>query len=251
MTTVSNWIVIQFVSVVFLAAGLAVLATRFAGHADNEPSSTTRRWTMGAIVVLVLWLGISFVVAQQGMLTDFSHTPSPFMKLLFASTLGTVILSAASPWGKRLAKGIPYQVLFGFQGFRILVEALLMILHKAGIVPVQMTFEGRNWDMITGILALAVLVLFKENQISKGMYALLNLIGLGLVLNVVIVGFLSLPTPFQVFMGDNTWITHAPFVWLPTFLVQVAISGHILSFRKLLMEREPRLVTMQSNVPAP
>ncbi len=241
MTTVSDSIVIQFLAVVFLVAELALLATRLAGRVDNEPASTSRRWTMGAMVVLALWLGIPFVLAKQNLLSDFSTMPAPFLKLMFVSTFVTVILSAVSPWGKRLAKGLPYQVLFGFQTFRVFVEALLVILHKAGVAPIQMTFEGRNFDIVTGVLALAVLIFFHEQQISKTTYAILNLLGLGLVLNVVIVGMLSLPTTFQVFHGDNTWVTHAPFIWLPAFLVQVAISGHILSFRKLLMERESKV----------
>lgn len=242
MTTVSNWMLIQFVSVVFLMAGLALLATRMAGRVDNEPASSSNRWTIGAIVGLVLWLGIPFAAAERNLLSDFSTMPAPFLKLMIASTFLTVMLSAVSPWGKRLAKGLPFQVLFGFQAFRILVEALLIVLNKAGVAPIQMTFEGRNFDIVTGVLALSVLVFFNEKQISKATYAILNLIGLGLVLNVVIVGMLSLPTAFQVFPGDNTWIAHAPFIWLPTFLVQIAISGHILSFRKLVMERETNAV---------
>jgi len=234
----TNWINFQFVSVVFLMAGLVILATRWGGRMDNEPASTSRRWTIGASVVVGLYLSISFVLAQRGTLTDFSRMPSPFMKLLLASTLINVILSAVSPWGKRMAKGFSLQVLFGIQVFRIMVEALLMILHKTGIAPIQMTYEGRNLDIFTGMLALVVLIFFKKDQISNTVYAIFNILGLGLLLNVVMVGFLSLPTSFQVFSGDNTWITHAPFVWLPVFLVQVALSGHILSFRKLFTERK-------------
>lgn len=246
----TNWISFQFISIVFLMAGLMILATRWAGRLEDEPASTSRRWTVGASVVIGLYLGVGFVLAQGGTLTDFSHMPSPFMKLLFTGTMINVMLSAVSPWGKRMVKGFSLQALFGFQVFRILVEALLMVLYKSGIAPIQMTVEGRNLDIITGLLALAVLILVKRDQLSKIAYAILNFLGLGLLLNVVIVGFLSLPTPFQVFTGDNTWITRAPFVWLPVFLVQIALSGHILSFRKLLMERKaiplPKLAQAQS-----
>ena len=99
VSTISNWIVLQFVSVVFLMAGLAVHATRWAGRVDNEPSATSRRWTVGAAVVIGLYLSISFILAKRGILTDFSHTPSPLMKLLIAITVVNVILSAVSPWG--------------------------------------------------------------------------------------------------------------------------------------------------------
>jgi len=238
METNLNWTVIQFVSLVFLMAGLTLLATRLAGRVDNEPASTTRRWTIGAMVMLVLWLGIPFVLAKQDLLNDFSKTPPPFLKVMFAWAFLTVILSTVSPWGKRIAKGLSFRALFGFQAFRILVEALLFLFHKAGIAPIQITVEGRNFDVVTGVLGLVVLIFISGQQTSKITYAILNLIGLGLVLNVLTVGMLSLPTSFQVFTGDNTWITRAPFIWLPTFIVPLAVSGHILSFRKLLMERE-------------
>src|SRR6185436_18371974 len=115
METNFNWTVIQFVSFVFLMAGLTLLATRLAGRVDNEPASTTRRWTIGAMVMLVLWLGIPFVLAKQDLLNDFSKTPPPFLQVMFAWAFLTVILSTVSPWGKRIAKGLSFRALFGFQ----------------------------------------------------------------------------------------------------------------------------------------
>jgi hypothetical protein len=241
MYTVSNSIIFLFSSLVFVMAGLTLHAVHQAGRVDKEHFSTTKHWVIFTGIGLVLWLAVQFMLAKKGLLADFSTMPSPFMKVLFASTMVTVMLSAVSPLGKRLAKGLSLYTLFGFQVFRIAVEILLMLLHKAEVAPVQMTLEGRNFDIVTGLLALGALLFFNKKKVSKSTYLVLNLIGLGLVINVVIVGFLSLPTPFQVFMNDNTWITHAPFVWLPTFLVQVALTGHILSFRKLLMEREPKV----------
>ena len=87
-------------------------------------------------------------------------------------------------------------------------------------------------------LSLGVLLFCKDKSLSRSTYLILILIGFGLVLNVAAVSVLSLPTPMQVFAADDTWITRAPFIWLSTFLVQLAIAGHILSFRKLLMERK-------------
>lgn len=242
MFTISTFNVLLFVTLVFGMAGLTARAVGKAGTTFNEPLSTTRLWTLFTGLGLVLWLGIPFMLAKKGVLADFSNIPSPFMKMLFVFTVMTVMLSAFSPLGKRLANGLSLHILFGFQAFRVAVEVTLMFLHKQGLTHVQMTIEGRNWDLVTGLLALVVLVFFKNKPLSKSTYTVLNLIGLGLVINVVAVGFLSLPTPFQVFAGDNTWITQVPFVWLPTFFVEAALAGHIISFRKLLMERE-----LQSN----
>ena len=35
----------------------------------------------------------------------------------------------------------------------------------------------------------------------------------------------------------NVWITHAPWVWLPTVMVFAAILGHVLVYRRLWIQR--------------
>ncbi|MCZ6807003.1 MAG: hypothetical protein O7F08_08630 [Deltaproteobacteria bacterium] len=59
--------------------------------------------------------------------------------------------------------------------------------------------------------------------------------GSALLLNILVVAVLSLP--LFAFWGAeqlNLWITHAPFVWLPTVLVPFALIGHLLLWRKLI-----------------
>lgn len=61
-----------------------------------------------------------------------------------------------------------------------------------------------------------------------------NVGGLALLLNIVVVAMLSTP-PLQRFDSTpaNTIIAHAPFVWQPTVLVQAALLGQLLVFRRL------------------
>lgn len=63
-----------------------------------------------------------------------------------------------------------------------------------------------------------------------------NVVGLGLLALVVVVGVLSLPTPLQVLKPDNTWVVHAPYGLLPTVLVMTAVLLHIAAIRKVLRE---------------
>jgi len=49
-----------------------------------------------------------------------------------------------------------------------------------------------------------MLIFFKNKPLSKSTYVILNVIGLGLVTNGTAVGFLTMPTPLQIFTGDNT-----------------------------------------------
>ena len=49
------------------------------------------------------------------------------------------------------------------------------------------------------------------------------------------IAILSAPTPLRTFHNEpaNDWITHAPWVWLPTVFVVAAIIGHVLVIRRL------------------
>lgn len=102
-----------------------------------------------------------------------------------------------------------------------------------------MTFEGLNWDIVTGILALMYWVVQSHINIPRWAIIAFNVIGLALVLNIVVISTLSTPITIRVFMNEpaNTLIAYIPFIWLPTFLVQLAIGGHILTFRKLVIEK--------------
>ena len=62
-----------------------------------------------------------------------------------------------------------------------------------------------------------------------------NVLGLLLLINIVVIAVLSMPLPFRFFFNDpaNTFVTHVPYVWLPTFHVQAALFGHLLIFRAL------------------
>jgi hypothetical protein len=44
---------------------------------------------------------------------------------------------------------------------------------------------------------------------------------------------LGFPKPFGIFTPQNRIVAYFPWVWLPTFLVQLALFGHLLMFRKL------------------
>ena len=34
---------------------------------------------------------------------------------------------------------------------------------------------------------------------------------------------------------DNTWVTHFPFIWLPTIAVTSALIGHIAAYRRFFL----------------
>ena len=151
--------------------------------------------------------------------------------------LGSILTltAALSPYGRRLAEALPFGALIGFQAFRLPLE---LVMHRAaaiGLMPVQMSYAGQNFDIVTGTLAIPVALLAAFNRAPLALIRVCNLLGLALLLNVVIVAIASLPV-FAAFGPDrlNTWVADAPFVWLPAILVVAALMGHVLLWRRLI-----------------
>jgi len=104
-------------------------------------------------------------------------------------------------------------------------------------MPVQMSYSGRNFDIVTGITALVVAAALRWGLAPRWLAGAWNVLGLALLLNIVTIAILS--TPRFAFFGQdrlNVWVTYPPFVWLPAVMVLAALAGHLLVFRAL---REP------------
>jgi hypothetical protein len=220
-----------------LALGFILAVNRAA--ARSEAPTLSQRWTWRAFVLVVIWLAVPAALAKWGVLQNFASTPPPLMLLVAVLTLTTLGL-AFSPFGSRLVSGIGIGWLVGFQAFRLPLEWLLHRLYQEGVVPVQMTYAGRNFDFITGAVALVILLWGAFTRPPSWVVWLFNLTGLALLINIVTIAILSLPVSFRHFTNEpaNTFVAYFPYVWLPTFLVQAAWFGHLLVFRWLRQHRQ-------------
>ena len=154
------------------------------------------------------------------------------MLLILLSMVGYLAWSSRQPWTAKLAD-LPLSFLVGFQGFRIVVEMLIHIAVQEGIAHPTMTWSGTNWDIVAGVTA--VLLAPFTKRLDHRVLQIWN-VSMALVLMVTVVtAVLAAPIPFRQIMGEpaNTWVTHFPFIWLPTILVFCAWLGHIVLFRKL------------------
>lgn len=180
----------------------------------------------------LVWAGLTGLLGYSGWFSDFSGLP-PRIMLIFLPTIAGVAYLAFSRYGKRLSH-FSLTFLVGFQSFRILVEILIHRAAETGVAPVQMTWTGMNFDIVTGITALLLMPF--AAKLPKWMLHIWNFMGFGLLTLVVTVAILSMPTPFQQLQPDNVWVAYFPFIWLPTILVAFALLGHLVLFRKLSLE---------------
>jgi hypothetical protein len=203
-----------------------------------------RRASLATAAALLVWIGFTAALAVTGALSDFSALPPPIAPVIIGGNLAAIVI-AASALGRRLALETPLAWLVGLQVFRVGVEVCLALLHHVGIVPVQMTFAGQNWDILVGLTAVPIAWLTAQGRLSRPWLLVWNGAGLGLLLNIVVISIRSTPTVLRAFPEEpaNTFIATAPYIWLPSLLVPVALGAHLLVFRALHMRGAARATT--------
>jgi len=113
---------------------------------------------------------------------------------------------------------------------------------QSALAPELMTFEGRNFDILAGITAPIIGLIYLKNIIGKRLLLVWNFLGLCLVLFIFINGVLSAELPFQQFGFDqpNRAITFFPFILLPSVIVPVVIWTHLTDMIQLWKAQHPR-----------
>jgi len=178
-------------------------------------------------------MALQIVLASRGVLAEWDRVPPPILPVIGAGVILAVVV-ASSRIGASAADRVSFAALVGYQSFRLPLELVMHRAASAGVMPVQMSFSGWNFDIVTGALAIPVAFLAARGRASRGLVVIWNLIGTLLLANIVSIAVASLPV-FAAFGPDrlNTWIAYPPYIWLPGVLVPAALFGHILTWRKL------------------
>ena len=194
-----------------------------------------------SIVLLIAWMVLLAVLSIHGWFSDFTSLP-PRLSLALLLPLPAVLLSTRTQGTKQWLQNIGPQWPIYLQSFRILVEVGLWLLVRNGSLPVQLSFEGRNFDILTGLFAFPVgYYCFVKKTWSPVVALLYNIAGLVLLLNAVAITALSMPTAIRVFHNqpDSSLVTTFPFIYLPGVLVPLAYTLHILSLRQWRLPYPP------------
>ena len=216
----------------FLVICAAVVAAFLGGvwsSARREAVNPFRR-TLPVAIGTILWLSAILFVVQSGWLYGDQRR-----LLLFGLSINAVSLGVGlSPIGRWLSL-LPLPALVAFQGFRLPLELVLHSWVAQGVIPLTMTWSGRNWDIITGVLALIAAPFCRRNVIP-GWVA--NVIGLVLLANVMRVVVLSSPVTFGWPVEPKLQlIYHVPYALIVPVCVGGALLGHVVLTRALLRLR--------------
>ena len=196
-----------------------------------------------ALLLLAGWILLLAALSLRGFFADFTRLP-PRLPLAVLLPLPVVLWVVSTKKGQALLKKVPPQWIIYLQTFRIVVEIVLWLGVLRELLPVQMSFEGRNFDILSGLLAIPVgyYCFVKKTGPSRAVVLLYNIGGLLLLLNVLVIAVLSMPTPLRVFHNEpaNTLVVQFPFIFLPGLLVPLAYTLHIFSLRQWMMSRSAR-----------
>lgn len=183
-----------------------------------------------------VWAGILSALSLSGFIADFSSFPPRFVIVVIIPMVAFILLMRFGKLDQYLQE-IPPSWLITIQLFRLPVEIGLLLLFLDGVIPEQMTFEGLNFDVLSGVAApFIAFFAFSGGNFRKKLAIAYNIAGLVLLATIVTIAFISTPTPIRVFMNDpaNTAIADFPYVLLPGMLVPIAYYMHGFSLRQLL-----------------
>ncbi len=223
-------LVIALVMAVLFVVGNGVAARR----SGEAPGPVLSKVALG----VVAWLGFSAALALSGILSRWDLRPPP-MAVIFIGTISLGIGFGVSRWCLRLSRGLPLFVLVLAQGFRFPLE---LVMHQAaleGVMPIQMSFSGYNFDILTGISAIVIALLAARGRAPRWLLFAWSAYGLSCLAIIAVIALAAMPLIHAFGTAPqalNTWVAYFPFVWLPASLVTIAIAGHIVVLRKLLSE---------------
>ena len=196
-------------------------------------TTKNRRWTGAAAFLVLGWMTLTGLLPQWSGFRSFELPPPFLVTVLTGSVVVTILVFG--PFGKQTLARASLAGLVMFQGFRFPLELLMHRAYTEGLMPIQMSYDGRNLDILTGISGLILGSILYWKPLPKALIWIWNLAGFGLLVNIVGVAILSTPVPFRQFHNDppNVWVLDVPFVWLPTVMVLAALFGHLALARKL------------------
>ncbi len=191
------------------------------------------------LFTVLVWLAVQAVLSLNGFYTITNNMP-PRMLLLIAPPVLLMVFLFVTVRGKRFISGLRLPYLTILHVVRIPVELVLywLMLHKA--VPRLMTFEGSNFDILSGLSApLVYYFYFIKKQWSRKVLLWWNVVCLLLLFNIVIRAVLSVPSPMQqlAFEQPNIAVLYFPFAWLPGCIVLLVLWSHVAAIRNIWLNK--------------
>ena len=208
-----------------------VLSTLFTAYCLYRATRNSTK----TLILIGIWLLFQAIMGLSGFYQVTDSVPPRFLFMVLPPVLFIIYLFV-SPKGKQFIDSLDIKALTLLHTVGIPVEIVLFWLFIQKAVPQLMTFEGRNFDILSGVSAIFIYYFgFVKKNLSNNVILVWNFICLGLLINIVVNAALSVPSPVQQFAFDqpNIGILYFPFNWLPSFIVPAVLLSHLAAIRQL------------------
>jgi len=199
------------------------------------PIQERRKAVTGVAAVLVAWFLATIWLVWIGFYRGaLFRTPTIQYGVLIPIIAG-VVLFRASRTLRRIVEAVPQQWIVSVQVYRAL-GAIFLVLYAAGRMPGVFAWPAGVGDVIVGLLAPVVGIAYaRRPQSAAGLVRTWNLLGITDLIVALTTGFLTSPSPLQMFAFDtpNVLISAFPLAMIPVFLVPLSILLHLASLKKL------------------
>ena len=226
-----GYVSITFILTTFLTVGFLIYAIRQKIF-DTLPSKILA-------ALIAFWLIFQATLALGGFYQRMDVVPP---RVFAFGVLPAIVLIALFfiLFRKNFIERLPLKILTLLHIIRIPVEIVLLWLFQNGFVPQAMTFEGRNFDILSGITAPVIYwATFRAGRVNRPLLIAWNIFALLMLINIVTTAVMAFPGPMQQIAFDqpNRAVTYFPFIWLPTFVVPIVLFCHLASLWKLLVNK--------------
>jgi hypothetical protein len=206
-------------------------ALRNAHWTTEDRTSTVRAAAIIVIGWFLLAIALALVDAYRG---TADRIPTIQYGILVPILIGGLLIWR-SPRVARIIDAVPQHWLVGVQLYRTL-GVIFLILYAAGKLPGLFALPAGLGDVLVGVLAPVVAIAYRRGpRENADLVSAWNLFGLADFVVAVTAGFLTGPSPLQLFAFDlpNELISRFPLVLVPVFLVPVSALLHLASLTKL------------------
>lgn len=192
------------------------------------------------LYIICIWLTAQAFLAIRGFYLVTDVMPPRFM-LTMVPVLLFIIGMFLSKKGRTFIDSLDLRTLTVLHTVRIAVELILFWLFLNKAIPLIMTFEGRNIDILAGITApIMYYLVFVRKSVGRVGLLVWNIFALASLINIVTIAVLSAPFPIQklAFEQPNIAVLHFPFNWLPACIVAIVLFSHLVAIRQLISKKE-------------
>jgi hypothetical protein len=211
---------------------VAVLATLFFLYRALRVATPRAGLVFG---IILLWLSLQALLGWRGFYVASFDLPPRFL-LAVMPPLMVILFLFLTPAGRAFVDRLPAGTLAWLHAVRIPVEISLYGLFLSRLIPEEMTFEGRNFDILAGLSApLIAWFGYARPVLDRRLILAWNVLALGLLVNIVTTAILATPYFSQIFGFDlpNVGVLHYPFIWLPALIVPAVLLSHLTAIRQL------------------